>query len=58
MAALAPEHVHAIRGAVKTGTPLVNDRFREQIERALGCRVGQPRRGRPSTGRVKGTDPL
>jgi putative transposase len=57
-AALAPEQVHAIRGAVQTGTPLGNDRFREQIEHAVGCRVGQPRRGRPSAGRVKGTDPL
>ena len=40
--ALAHEHVHAIRGAVQTGTPLGKDRFREHIERALGGRIGQP----------------
>lgn len=54
--ALTPDQVHAIRGAVQTGTPLGNDRFREQIEHALGCRVGQPRCGRPSAVRVKGGD--
>lgn len=45
--ALEPEQVHQIRAAVQTGTPLGNDRFREQIESALKCRVGQSRRGRP-----------
>jgi REP-associated tyrosine transposase len=37
----------AIRTTVQTGTPLGNDRFREQVEQTLRCRVGQPRRGRP-----------
>jgi putative transposase len=36
-----------IRATVQTGTPLANDGLREQIERALQCRVGQARRGRP-----------
>jgi len=44
---LAPGQIHAIRSAVQTGTPLGNDRFREQVEAALKCKVGQARRGRP-----------
>lgn len=44
---LEPEQVHNIRTTVQTGTPLGNDRFREQIEQTLGCKVGQARRGRP-----------
>ena len=39
---LEPE-VHEIRAAVQTGTPLGNDRFREQIEKALHCKVEQAR---------------
>jgi len=50
--ALEPEQVHQIRAAVQTGTPLGNDRFREQIETALKCRVGQSRRGRPRLEKV------
>ena len=46
-AALEPNHVHDIRTTVQTGTPLGNDRFRQQVEQALGCKVGQSRRGRP-----------
>ncbi len=46
-AALEPNHVHDIRTTVQTGTPLGNDRFRQQIEQTLGCKVGQSRRGRP-----------
>ena len=38
----------AIRAAWQTGTPLGNDYFREKIERKLGAKVGQARRGRPS----------
>ena len=38
----------AIRAAWQTGTPLGNDYFREKIERKLGSKVGQARRGRPS----------
>ncbi len=37
-----------IRAAWQTGTPLGNDSFREKIERKLGSKVGQSRRGRPS----------
>ena len=37
-----------IRAAWQTGTPLGNDYFREKIERKLGSKVGQARRGRPS----------
>ena len=36
-----------IRAAWQTGTPLGSDRFRAQIEQALGCKVGHDRRGRP-----------
>ena len=32
---------------LQTGTPLGNGRFREQIETALGRKVGQSQRGRP-----------
>jgi hypothetical protein len=35
-----------IRKAVQQGLPLGNDRFREQVEAALGRRVSQQRRGR------------
>ncbi len=37
-----------IRASWQTGTPLGNDRFKERVERKLQCKVGQPRRGRPS----------
>lgn len=56
--ALAPEQVHDIRATVQTGTPLGNDRFREQVERTLGSKVGHARRGRPNLGSKKGTDPF
>ena len=46
--ALEHEQLHQLRAAVQTGTPLGNDRFREQIERATGNRTGQLRRGRPA----------
>jgi putative transposase len=46
-AALEPNQLHDIRATVQTGTPLGKDRFRKQIEQALGCKVGQSRRGRP-----------
>ena len=38
----------AIRAANDTGTPLGNDRFKQQVEDALGQKVGQARRGRPT----------
>ena len=56
--ALKPEQVHDIRTTVQTGTPLGNDRFREQVELTLDCKVGQARRGRPSVQVEKVTDPL
>ena len=46
-AAPGPGQLDAIRSAVQTGTPLGNDRFREQVEAALKRKVGQARRGRP-----------
>ena len=45
--ALEPEKVHEIRMSVQTGTPLGNERFKQQIEQRLQQRVGQARRGRP-----------
>ncbi len=53
-AALGPGQLDAIRSAVQTGTPLGNDRFREQIEAALKRKVGQARRGRPTRRRDEG----
>jgi len=47
--AFDPEHIHGIRATVQTGTPLGNDRFRQQIEKALNSNIGQARRGRPSS---------
>jgi len=51
-----------IRASWQTGTPLGNDRFREQIESVIGRKVGQSRRGRPTKVSVdstlKGSDPL
>ncbi len=41
-----------IRASCQTGTPLGNDYFREAVEKKLGKKVGQARRGRPS--KVKG----
>jgi hypothetical protein len=32
---------------LQTGTPLGKDRFRDQIEKVLGARVGYSKRGRP-----------
>ena len=49
------EALHDIRAAWQTGTPLGNDYFRDKIEKKLGCKVGQARRGRPAkTGPSKG----
>ena len=39
--------VGAIRASVQTGTPLGNDKFKAEVERLLGMKVGQARRGRP-----------
>ena len=45
--ALDEDLLARIRAAWQTGTPLGNDRFRAQIEQALGRKVGHDRRGRP-----------
>jgi putative transposase len=45
--ALDPDQVHNIRSTVQTGTPLGNERFRQQIEQTVHRKVGQSRRGRP-----------
>lgn len=52
--ALESKQLHDIRATVQTGTPLGNDRFRQQIEQTLGCKVGQSRRGRPGREQEKG----
>jgi putative transposase len=44
---LAPDLLRNLRACLQTGTPLGNDRFRAQIEQALGVRVGYSTRGRP-----------
>ena len=44
---LDPIQVHAIRAATNVGMPLGNERFKEQIETALQCKVGHAHRGRP-----------
>lgn len=46
-AQLDPALLQDVRSCLQTGTPLGNDRFRLQIEQALGVRVGYSRRGRP-----------
>lgn len=40
-----------VRACLQTGTPYGNDRFREEIESAIGASVGQSRRGRPAGSR-------
>ena len=42
-----PEKLALLRDYLQTGTPLGNERFREQIESALQCKVGYCQRGRP-----------
>lgn len=44
---LRKSEIHAIRTAAQFSTPLGNERFKEQIEKATGQKIGQPRRGRP-----------
>jgi putative transposase len=39
--------LHGIREATQYGVPLGNERFRTEIEAALGRRVGYAQRGRP-----------
>lgn len=44
---LSDNDIHAIRESLACNYPLGNDRFREQVESALGRKVGEKRRGRP-----------
>lgn len=49
-----------IHAAWQTGTPLGDNQFKEQIEKLVGQKVGQTRRGRPKKpdGSEKGLWPL
>lgn len=44
---LGPEQLKELRAAWQTGTPLGNNQFLADIERALKTKVGHARRGRP-----------
>ena len=44
---LSDKDTHAIRESLAFNYPLGNDRFREQVESALGRKVGEKQRGRP-----------
>jgi putative transposase len=52
--AIPDSAIHDIRESLSFCYPLGNDRFRVQIEAALGRRVGEKRRGRPENQRVIG----
>ena len=47
------KEIEAINAAWLTGTPLGNERFKQEIEKTFKRKVGQARRGRP-TKKVKG----
>ena len=40
--------IHKIQAAVQFSMPLGNDRFKEQVESALGRAIGYSKHGRPS----------
>ena len=44
------QDIHAVREAILFSAPLGNDRFKRQIESALGRSTGFTKRGRPSRG--------
>lgn len=46
-AEIGSDGLTTLRACLKTGTPFGNDRFRAQIEQALGVKVGYNSRGRP-----------
>ena len=46
---LPNEDLHVIKESMKFNYPLGSERFKEQIESALGRAVGQNKRGRPKT---------
>jgi putative transposase len=45
--AIHPDELDLIRASLHSGTPLGNDRFKQQIESVVGGAVGFNRRGRP-----------
>ena len=47
---LGSDEIDMIRQSSQTGTPLGNDRFTDQIQAALGRKVGHRLRGRPKKG--------
>jgi len=44
---LGKNEIHAIQTAARFSTPLGNERFKGQIEKATGQKTGYPKRGRP-----------
>ena len=44
---LDADRLAPIRGALQTGTPLGNEKFKSEIEAVLQRKVGHARRGRP-----------
>ena len=46
-AKLDSDELELLRSALQTGTPLGNEKFKAEIEAALGLKVGFVRRGRP-----------
>jgi putative transposase len=47
--AIHPDELDLIRASLHSGTPLGNDRFKQQIESVVGGTVGFSKRGRPLT---------
>ncbi len=43
----ASQELDALRAALQTGTPLGNDKFKNEVEATLGMKVGYSTRGRP-----------
>ncbi len=44
---LDPSLIDELRSAVQTGTPLGNNKFKEDVEQLLGIKTGYAKRGRP-----------
>jgi putative transposase len=55
---LDPQIIQDVRSCLQTGTPLGNDRFRLQVEQALGVKVGYSRRGRPKKPAAEASEDL
>ena len=45
---LASNELELIRACLQSGTPMGNERFKQQIESTLGRSVGELKRGRPA----------